>query len=101
VPVPTAICPECGRAIPVTAAEVRSGLILECAGCDTRFPATPTAEMVPQAEARPRATLTSQLTLFIVTCIFTLIAACIAFYVWERSERQWRQMERFIEEKSR
>lgn len=35
----TATCPGCGRPIPVTTAEVRSGLTLECAGCDTRFPA--------------------------------------------------------------
>jgi hypothetical protein len=59
--VPTAVCPECGRAIPVTAAEVRSGLILECAGCDTRFRAARHEEPLAVVPA-PRSGLRLSLT---------------------------------------
>jgi hypothetical protein len=36
-PMPVVPCPGCDRTIPVTAAEVRGSLVLECAACRTCF----------------------------------------------------------------
>ena len=68
-------CPGCGRLIPVTAAELGSQLVLECAACDTRFRAG-----YDNPEVTHRRTVVT-----LLAVILTILAALggICFILWE------------------